>query len=110
MNFMTTNDNTEIDQEKFWVDLCLTVHITNNMNNLIDLQPWRQAVRTGGGTIYSTHKGTVTTNNLRLENTLCAPEFPKKLISVQKLGGKLLISDNTGSLQQGEHKVGLVMD
>ena len=39
MSFMTSEKNEEIDQTKWWVDSCSTVHIIYDINNLLDLQP-----------------------------------------------------------------------
>jgi len=66
--FMTTTVRT--DDAGWWADCCSSAHITNDVNDLIEFQPWREPIRTGGGIVYSTHRGTVTHMELSLRECL----------------------------------------
>ena len=106
--FMTT---IKINKDDGWfVDSYTTVHITNDIKDLTDIAPHREAVKTGAGMIYSTHYGTATVNGMLLSNVLYIPSFPKKLINVGDItaaGGSLTLSHDTNVLwyQGTEHKL-----
>jgi len=94
---MTTvkQDTTQNQDGHWWADSCSTIHVSHNINDLVDPQPWRQAIHTSGGIVYSTHKGTAQVFTITLKNVLVVPSFPRKLIS---LG---LITRNRGSVVLG---------
>ena len=105
----TTNTATsDVDHSSWWIDSCSTAHITHDINDLEHPEPHRHPVRTGGGIIYSTHKGTITVNDITLTDVLCVPQFPKKLLSVailEEQGWDLSLTSTPRSLVKDNIKV-----
>ena len=78
----TTDISSGVDHRSWWLDSCSSVHITHDLNDLVDPQPHIQAVRMGDGATYSSHKGSAIINHIILTGVLCVPLFPRKLLSL----------------------------
>ena len=70
-----TTTTTETDHSQWWVDSGSTIHITHDLNDLTDPQPYQQAVHTGARTTYSTHKGAATVNGIKIDTCLCVHRY-----------------------------------
>ena len=89
---------------KKWLgDTGATVHVTEDLNYLINPSPCNNEVLVGGSeTQTATHVGstTITMNNLKihLKRVIYVPNFGKNIISINK------ILDNTGEMTSDKHK------
>lgn len=111
MSFMTTTTSPQVDDTHWWIDSSSTVHITHSLADLSNPQPHRQAVKTGGGVVHSTHKGSIFIHGTRLSNCLFVPTFPKKLLSMStlaSLGWNLFLCKSHGELEKEGVRVPLV--
>ena len=113
LNVATNTTALDQDHSSWLIGSCSSFHITHDINDFITIEPWRQPVRTGAGVIYSTHRGTVTTNKLVLEDRLYVPGFPKKIISVgclAEIGWSLSIGNGKRNLSKEGIKLPLQRD
>jgi len=99
--FLTSIDGTTSTQEGWWADSCSTVHITNDLSNISNLQLCVQVIATGAGPVFSTHIGTTTVQGINLIGVLVVPNFPRKIIStgdITSQGGRLSLGQKVGEL------------
>jgi len=97
----TEHNNTNTPIEGWWADSCSTVHITNDIQDVPNAQPYVRAVKIGGGVTYSTHTGMVTVQGLDLIGTLVVPNFSRKIIATGEItskGGELTLTESIGKL------------
>ena len=78
----TTETQRDTNSGDWYMDSCTTAHITNNPNDLINIIPYREGVRTGAGMFHSTNRGTAIVDGMLLMNVFLIPSFDKKLINI----------------------------
>jgi len=99
---ITQGPNPDKPSQEWWADSYCLTHITNSRWDLTSMEPWVEEINTGGGPMFSTHKGTVRTHGMQLSDVLLIPNFPKKLISIGRIdddGGSMMIGGNQNKLE-----------
>lgn len=83
------------------IDCAASVHITNDINDLLDITPWEEQVRTASGYAQTTHKGNAQIGQLLLKGVVLISSSPRKLISwgsLEELGGEIWMKEGKGEI------------
>ena len=94
--FTSSSDFQRTSDSEWLIDSFASIHITNDIKDLLDARPHNETVGTGGGPVSSTHIGVANIRGIRLSPVLFIPDFPRKLISIARIvndGGSLALGD-----------------